>query len=255
MICALAIGRKGSSGFPKKNVLNILGRPLAAYPLIAASESKYVDQVFLSTDCDVLKSIGTEYGAAHIERPPELASNKALGEDAFVHGYERIKSMIDSSKKIEFLVLLMCNAPTINGKLIDEGIEKLRSDETADSAVSVSPYNMWSPIRARKLDKDGSLQPFVPFKSFIDQSKISCDRDSQGDVFFADMGVSVVRPHCLDDLASGLLPQKWMGQRILPIHNWGGLDIDHPWQVGMLEFWLREHDFKYAGMTERTPKV
>ena len=94
--------KKRECGFPK-NVLNILGRPLAAYPLIAASESKYVDQVFLSTDCDALKSIGTEYGAAHIERPPELAS-MTLGEDAFVRGYEHIKSMIDPSKKIEFLV-------------------------------------------------------------------------------------------------------------------------------------------------------
>ena len=38
MICALLIGREGSSGFPGKNLLNVLGRPLCAYPMIASAE-------------------------------------------------------------------------------------------------------------------------------------------------------------------------------------------------------------------------
>ena len=108
----------------------------------------------------------------------------------------------------------MCNAPTINGKLIDEGSRNCVLTKL-QILQSVFRLIMWSPIRARKLDKDGSLQPFVPFKSFIDPSKISCDRDSQGDVFFADMGVSVVRPHCLDDLDSGLLPRNGWDKHIL----------------------------------------
>ena len=44
--------------------------------------------------------------------------------------------------------------------------------------------------------------------------KLNCDRDSQGDVYFADMSLSVVRPKCLENLSSGLLPQKWMGKTL-----------------------------------------
>ena len=58
------------------------------------------------------------------------------------------------------------------------------------------------------------------------------------------MGLSVVRPRCLDNLEEGLLPQKWMGQRIHPILSWGGCDIDYEWQVPMVEFWLRKHGFE-----------
>jgi hypothetical protein len=49
-------------------------------------------------------------------------------------------------------------------------------------------------------------------------------------------------------MESNLPPQKWMGTKILPIRNWGGLDMDYAWQIGMVEFWLREHGVKYEGM-------
>ena len=48
-------------------------------------------------------------------------------------------------KNVEIMVLLFANAPTVSPKMIDEGIEILRADKSADSAVSTSVYNMWSP--------------------------------------------------------------------------------------------------------------
>ena len=107
----------------------------------------------------------------------------------------------------------------------------LKKNKKFDSAVSTSIYNMWSPLRARKLNKKGFLNPFVPFKTFGNPKTLNCDRDSQGNVFFADMSVSVVRPKCLEKLKSGLLPQKWMGKKIAPIFSEGGCDIDYKWQV------------------------
>jgi hypothetical protein len=140
----------------------------------------------------------------------------------------------------------MANAPTVTGAMIDRGVELLRADPSLDSAVSVSRYNMWSPLRARRLEPDGTLQPFVPFEAFGDPATLNCDRDSQGDVWFADMGVSVVRPHCLENLEAGLLPQKWMGRRIAPIESWGGCDVDYEWQIAGAESWLRAHGITQA---------
>ena len=57
MNCALLIGRKGSKGFPNKNIQNILGRKLFEYPLLAALRSKKISQVFVSTDCPIKKKI------------------------------------------------------------------------------------------------------------------------------------------------------------------------------------------------------
>jgi len=247
IVCALMIGRKGSVGFPGKNVYPVLGRPLAAYPLLAAKDSHYVERTFISTDSPELMELASEHGAELIERPAELATKEALGEDVFAHGYhEIVRKLAMEGLGVELMVLLFANAATITGELIDQGIDILRRDEKFDSAVTTSVYNMWSPLRARSLDSDGCLKPFVPFETFGDPDCLNCDRDSQGDVYFADMSVSVVRPYCLEKLSDGLLPQKWMGHRIAPIQNWGGCDVDYEWQVPMVEFWLRKHGIREA---------
>ena len=35
---------------------------------------------------------------------------------------------------------------------------------------------MWSPLRARKVSKDGSLEPFVPFETFGNPKTLNCDK-------------------------------------------------------------------------------
>jgi hypothetical protein len=237
MIAALLIGREGSTGFPGKNTYPVLGKPLMEYPLLAAMNAELVDKVFISTDSQKIKNIGLEHGAEIIDRPPELCTSKALGEDAYVHGYKVIRDSTDED--IEIMVLLHCNSATILSGMIDEGIKVLRENPNYDSAVTVSKYNMWSPLRARKEDEDGLLQPFVPFEVFGDPKTLNCDRDSQGDVWFADMSVSIVRPRCLEHIEDGLLPQKWMGQKIYPLKQWGGCDVDYEWQIPQVEYWLK----------------
>jgi hypothetical protein len=244
MIVALLLGRKGSTGLPGKNLRPVLGRPLVAYPLMAAQASRYVERIYVSTDDPEIAALARDHDAEVIDRPPELCTPEALGEDAYKHGYEVIRDRVD--EEIEMLALLFANAPTVSGELIDDGVEKLRADPTLDSAVTVSRYNMWSPLRARRLTEQGTLEPFVPFETFGDPATLNCDRDSQGDVFFADMGLSLVRPHCLERMEEGLLPQRWMGQRIAPIDSWGGCDVDYEWQLPGVEHWLLAHGFEHA---------
>ena len=246
-IPALLLGRGGSVTMPNKNLYPLLGRPMMAYPILAARGCKFVSEVFVSTDSPEIMAVGRRHGARVIVRPPELCTATALGEDAFAHGYRHIRELWRrEGKEIELIVLLFANSPTVTSRLIEEGVKTLRRNAALDSAVSVSCYNMWSPLRARRADADGCLQPFVPFDTFGDPSKMSCDRDSQGNVYYADMGVSVVRPGCLENLHEGLLPQRWMGKKIFPIHNWGGLDVDYEWQIPQAEFWLKRHGYTDA---------
>ena len=234
---------------PGKNVMPVLGRPLLVYPLLAARGCLLVDRVFVSTDSPEIAEISANHGAAIIDRPAELCTPEALGEDAYRHGFGIIDAIARAeSKELELLVLLFANAPTVSAGLIEAGIKALRADDSLDSAVTVSRYNMWSPLRARRLADDGTLQPFVPFETFGDPAELNCDRDSQGDVWFADMGLSIVRPRCFENMESGLLPQKWMGQRIAPIESWGGCDVDYEWQIPGVEYWLRQNG--YAGLDE-----
>ena len=241
MICAILIGREGSTGFPGKNLYPVLGRPMMEYPLLSAVNTELIDEVYVSTDSEKIKKVGLKHNTKIIERPDYLCTNEALGEDAFVHAYKYIEG--DLKKDIELVVMLFCNAPCVLPETINEGIDILRRNPTYDSAVTTSIYNMFAPVRARKIGEDGLLHPFIPFDRYDKDMKISCDRDAQGDVHFADISLTVVRPHCLKDLNYGMPPQRWMGQKIYPLKNEGALDVDFEWQVPQIEFWLKEHGF------------
>jgi CMP-N-acetylneuraminic acid synthetase len=236
---AIVFGRKGSKGVPGKNTMEICGRPISHYPMLAASDSKYVSNIFLSTDDENIKMEAKNFNVDVIDRPKDLCTDSALLEDALIHGYREIIKRLERTPDI--LVILMCNAPTVNSELIDKGIEALINDPEADSAVTVSKLNMYSPLRARKLDSNGYLEPFIAFENFGNPSTLSCDRDSQGDVFFADMSHSISRSRAIDDLENGLLPQKWMGKKIIPVYQTYGCDIDDEWQIEASKWWIAKN--------------
>lgn len=247
MIVAILMGREGSSGFPGKNTHPVLGRPMVHYPLAAAAAAVSVERIYVTTDSPGIRAVADGFGARLIDRPAALCGGGALGEDVYRHAHGVIAAELAAEGRTpELYVLLMANAPTIDAATIDDGVATLRADPTLDSAVTVSRYNMWSPLRARQVGDDGVLRPFVPFEAFGDPRTLNCDRDSQGDVWFADMGVSIIRPANLDRLEDGLLPQKWMGRRIHPLKQWGGCDVDYPWQLPQVEYWLRAHGVEPA---------
>jgi CMP-N-acetylneuraminic acid synthetase len=232
----LMIGRGGSRGVPGKNTMMILGRPLMEYPILAAKYSKHVGDIYLSTDAESIKKIGQEHHLKIIERPAELCSDTALVEDVVVHGYEQIVRM--SGNNIEMIVLLFCNTATITPGLIDKGIEMLREDTTLDSAVSVSLYNEYSPVRARKITSDGFIVPYID--TLIDNA--SCDRDSAEPCYFCDCSIWVLRSNCMN-ISEGILPFRWMGHKSVPLYQQGGLDIDHDYGISMTVHWLQKHGF------------
>ena len=70
------VGRKGSVGFPGKNIFPVLGRPLAAYPLLAAKESDHIEKIFVSTDSKKIAKEAIKYGAiVPFIRPKNLAKD------------------------------------------------------------------------------------------------------------------------------------------------------------------------------------
>lgn len=247
MIVGLIIGKHMSMGFPGKNVIPLLGRPMVEYAFIAAKNSKYIESTFVSTDSPDISAIAQREGATLIERPAKLATSAALTEDTLVHAHGEMKSHVGN--EIEIIVLLFANAPSIPPGMIDRGIETLLGDPTLDSAFSVCKYEMWSPLRARRIDDNGLIQPFVPLEYFGDPSEMSSIRGGEGACYFCDLAVQVLRERCLTDIWDGQLPFRWMGNRSYALINDYGFDVDFEWQIPVIEHWLKEHGFS----EDRTP--
>ena len=55
--------------------------------------------------------------------------------------------------------------------------------------------------------------PLFRLRVHPNPQSVNCDRDSQGDVWFADVALSVIRPKNFETLDEGLLPSKMDGKK------------------------------------------
>lgn len=241
MIASLIIGKDKSTGLPGKNYMDILGRPLVEYAFMAAKHSEYVEEIFVSTDSPNIKEIGKEYDANIIDRPLELATPDALTEDTLTHAFEQMEKQVE--EQIEFVSLGFANAPHIPPGMIDEGIEALQDDDSLDSAFSVSEYNMFTPLRARQVNDEGVIEPYINHDHLGDEDQLSSIRGSAGDCYYVDLAVQIMRRRCFVNMEDGNLPFQWMGQNSYALENEYGFDIDAEWQVPVIEQWLEQHGF------------
>src|SRR5215471_5292006 len=142
MICAILIGREGSTGLPGKNIRHLLGMPMVEWPLLAARAVDAIERIYVSTDSARIREIAERCGARIIDRPPHLCTKEALGEHAYQHAHGVITAELAKEGKVpQLYVLLMANAPTVSPAQLREGITILRDHPEYDSAVTVSCYN------------------------------------------------------------------------------------------------------------------
>jgi len=235
-VIALMIGKSSSSGVPGKNISYVLNHRLCEYGLMAAQESKYVDNVYISTDCPVIAKVGESYGAKIIQRPSELHDPNTLTEDVLSHAHEIITK--EQTKEFTYYVLLYANGGFINGPMLDQAIEKMEKKPEFDSCVGAVNADMFTPIRAKKITSEDEIVPFIDLDIFGD---ITSNRDSAGSVFFIDLSLQVIRPYCFDTMDGNQRPFMWLGKKIMPFKKDFGGDLDATWQYPVLESWLKEN--------------
>ena len=149
---AIIPARGGSKRLPRKNILDLCGKPLISWSIEAALKSKYISKVVVSSDDEEILNISSNFGADIIKRPYELANDTATTFDA-------IKHTINNLEKYDYIVLLQPTSPLRNEKHIDEAIELLE-EKQADGIVSVCEMDH-SPLWSNTLPEDGNMRGFL----------------------------------------------------------------------------------------------
>jgi CMP-N,N'-diacetyllegionaminic acid synthase len=149
---AIIPARGGSKRLPRKNVLNLNGKPLVAWSIEAGLKSKYIDRVIVSSDDKEILDISQDYGADTIKRPSYLATDTAASFDV-------IKHTIENVEKYDYVILLQATSPLRNEKHIDEAIELLESKHSS-AVVSVCEMDH-SPLWSNTLDDSLSMEGFL----------------------------------------------------------------------------------------------
>jgi pseudaminic acid cytidylyltransferase len=155
---AIIPARGGSKRIPKKNIKKFLGKPLIAYSIETAINSKLFDKVVVSTDNEEIAKIARAYGAeVPFIRPKELSDDFSGSGDAVKHAIEFLKSRGDIFK---YVCTIYATAPLLKKKYLIEGFNKLKN---SSAHMTFSVASMPFPIqRTFKITHEGRCQMFTP---------------------------------------------------------------------------------------------
>lgn len=163
---AIIPARGGSKRLPRKNILELDGKPLIAWSIEAGVKSKYMDKVVVTSDNEEILDISKLYGVQGIKRPNKLASDTATTFDA-------IKHTMDNIERNDYIVLLQPTSQLRNYKHIDEAIELLET-KNADAVASVCKMehsSLWSNTLPQDLSMNNFLKDEILNKRSQDLEK------------------------------------------------------------------------------------
>ena len=154
-IACVILARGGSKGIPLKNIHLINNHPLISYTIAAAKKSKYINEVFVSTDDNQIASISKLYGAkVPFLRIKKYSTDKTLSVDALKFSVEMLEKIY--GKKYRFIIELPCVSPFRDEKDIDFALKKLISSKY-DSVVSYVNTGEKHPIRMKRIKRNNIL--------------------------------------------------------------------------------------------------
>jgi len=142
-ILAIIPARGGSKKLPGKNIKLMAGKPLIAYTIEAALESRYIDKVIVSTDDEKISEVSKKYRAEVVRRPDYLATDTIKTVGVVLHALEVLKKV---NYIPEVVILLQPTSPLRTADDIDRATDIfLENKNDCELVMSVCETNIyWS---------------------------------------------------------------------------------------------------------------
>ena len=120
--------RAGSKRIINKNIIMLNGRPLISYCIEQAL--KVTDQVYVSTDCEIIANVSANFGAKTIKRPDYLATDFSSTNSVIEH-------FLNNVKQVEYFACVQPTSPLLTSFYIKKGFDKIKK-LNHDSVISVT---------------------------------------------------------------------------------------------------------------------
>jgi N-acylneuraminate cytidylyltransferase/CMP-N,N'-diacetyllegionaminic acid synthase len=181
--------RGGSKSVPRKNIVDLGGRPLIAWTIEAALRATRLTRVIVSTDdaeiADVARSCG---GEVPFVRPATLAADDSPALDLILHALGWLAE--HESSRPDIVAYLQPTSPFRAPADIDGAIELLER-VSADAVVSVTPVRE-HPYWVTVIDSGGWL------RSFLHDQEATSRRQDLPPAYALNGAVYVARPDVLE---------------------------------------------------------
>lgn len=152
---AIITARGGSKRIPRKNIKSFLGKPIIAYSIQAALDSKIFDEVMVSTDDDEIAEVAIAAGATvPFKRSADNANDFATTADVLT---EVLNSYNAQGRSFDYACCIYPTAPFVTATKLQKASQMLL-DSGADSLVPVTRFS-FPILRSFKME-DGGLLAF-----------------------------------------------------------------------------------------------
>lgn len=226
------------------------GKPLISYSINNALKSKYINDVFVSTDSDEIAEVALEYGAEIIKRDNVLSSDSVTLDPVIFHAKNSAEKI--KNKKYDIVITLQATSPLLKTKTLDKAI-KYFIDNKLDTVISVinKPHLSWGKIQGRikPLYKERKNRQELPPQYFetgaflIAKANVIKENTRIGDNI-AVFEVSEEESIDIDDKNDWMLTENLMKRKkiIFRVEGYKELGLGHIYNCITLAFSMIEHD-------------
>jgi len=158
MNVAIIPARGGSKRIPKKNIKDFLGKPIIAYSIENAINSKLFDRVIVSTDDKEIAEISISYGAeAPFIRPSELSDDFSGTHEVVGHAIQWLENC---GEVVDYACCIYATAPFIKEDDLIDGYNLIKTGSW-ESVIAVTNFS-YPIFRSFKELQNGGVEMFFP---------------------------------------------------------------------------------------------
>jgi len=249
-ILALIPARGGSKGIPKKNLRLMNGKPLIAYAIENAKKSKYIKDVFVTTDSKEIEEVSKVYGAAVIKRDNELSSDLVTLDPVIYHAM--LEAEKETGKFYDAVITLQPTSPLLNVDTLDSAIEYFISGnfETVISVVN-KPHLAWGvkdselvPLYSERKNRQELPPQYLETGAFVISKRKVVVPESRIGSKTSVYEISEVESIDIDDRNDWLLAENLLKRKkiIFRVEGYLKLGLGHIYNCLTLAFSMMEHD-------------
>lgn len=227
-VAGFIFARGGSKGVPRKNIRPLAGRPLIAWAIQTAKESRFISRVIVSTDDDEIARIALRYGAeVPFMRPAELAGDRAPEWLAWQHAITEVRK--NSSRPLDVFVSIPTTSPLRSPSDVDACIARLLESD-ADIVITVKKADRSPYFNMVNLDDGGYAHVVISTGPGMTRRQDAPPVYDMTTVAYAARPSFIMRAH-------GLFEGKVM---VVEVPAERALDIDTEFDFRIAEFLMKE---------------
>ncbi len=205
--------RGNSKGLPRKNITDLCGKPLIAWTIEAAKNSKYLDEIVVTTDCAEIAQTAKKFGALiPFLRPKELATDESPTIEALEHTIIFYKE--NFGKSFDYVAVLEPTSPLREADDIDQALEML-VNQNADSIVGICRTESSHPAFLVQKTPEGRLQYLSDEKTRASRRQELCDfYFFEGTIYISKTNILLKKRTFYHENALGYEVPKWKAPEI-----------------------------------------